>query len=59
MNFLRQFIHRPQRLWVRQLNFQVGELVDAGVGEFYFNMPLADPEAIPDLYTVRQPTLSR
>ena len=23
MNFLRQFLHRPQRLWVRQLNFQV------------------------------------
>ena len=23
MNFLRQFVHRPQRLWVRQFNFQV------------------------------------
>jgi uncharacterized iron-regulated membrane protein len=23
VNFLRQFAHRPQRLWVRQLNFQV------------------------------------
>ena len=23
MNFFRQFLHRPQRLWVRQLNFQV------------------------------------
>jgi F420-dependent oxidoreductase-like protein len=25
---------------------QVGELVDAGIDEFYFNMPLADPEGI-------------
>jgi uncharacterized iron-regulated membrane protein len=23
VNFLRQFLHRPQRLWLRQLNFQV------------------------------------
>jgi uncharacterized iron-regulated membrane protein len=23
VNFLRQFLHRPQRLWVRQLNFQL------------------------------------
>jgi uncharacterized iron-regulated membrane protein len=23
VNFLRQFVHRPQRLWVRQFNFQV------------------------------------
>jgi uncharacterized iron-regulated membrane protein len=23
VNFFRQFLHRPQRLWVRQLNFQV------------------------------------
>jgi F420-dependent oxidoreductase-like protein len=25
---------------------QVGELIDAGVDEFYFNMPLADPDGI-------------
>jgi alkanesulfonate monooxygenase SsuD/methylene tetrahydromethanopterin reductase-like flavin-dependent oxidoreductase (luciferase family) len=25
---------------------QVAELVDAGVDEFYFNMPLADPEGV-------------
>jgi len=23
VNFLRQFVHRPQRLWMRQFNFQV------------------------------------
>src|ERR1700686_3319733 len=23
VNFLRQFVHRPQKLWVRQFNFQV------------------------------------